>query len=188
MTIYNTKSSRFRSYECSQRSLVKPHTEFFKNTSRVSKRNSSCKDCQKESRTARMPNPPVEYSIECSSCLVTKEADYFHKNKGNKTGRNSTCRRCVSKSAPTYTQDTKKQERLARNKVVIDKYKTICGGCSTCGFKENPVALEFVHLSSSAKYTIRASWGAVRLEKELSQCRVLCSNCYLIESHTNNIT
>jgi len=165
-------------HECSKCSVVKAQTEFYKNSARASKRNSSCKDCQRESRMAQVPNPPVAYNIECSSCFVTKDADYFYKNKGAKNGRNSICRRCVSKAAPTYAQDTKKQERVARNKNLLHRYKTICGGCSDCGFNNDPKRLYFIHLSLGTKHVINASWGPKRIEKELSQCKVLCSECY----------
>ena len=68
----------------------------------------------------------------------------------------------------------------------IDQYK-IQHGCVDCGFRKDPVALDFDHTNPASKVAnvsalLRsAHWDAVLAE--LAKCLVRCANCHRIKTH-----
>ena len=90
--------------------------------------------------------------------------------------------------------EVKRQGSIRRHRTVrawitnrIDRVKRF-KGCSECGYKKNPVALQFHHVDPSTKlYNVacmrRSSyvqWG--RIKTEMRKCIVLCANCHSIET------
>ena len=66
----------------------------------------------------------------------------------------------------------------------LDIYK-ISKGCEICGYKENPIALQFDHLDTSTKIQDISNMKKGNLKKliaEVRKCRVLCANCHSIHS------
>jgi len=59
-------------------------------------------------------------------------------------------------------------------------------GCVDCGYKENPVALEFDHRPGEPKaFQISrgvSNCGLDRLLEEIAKCDVVCANCHRIRS------
>ena len=62
-------------------------------------------------------------------------------------------------------------------------------GCETCGYNENPKALQFDHLRDkfrdvSVLVSKNYSWDTI--QKEIDKCRVLCANCHAIHSYNTH--
>ena len=81
----------------------------------------------------------------------------------------------------------KHNKRLAvERRILIDEIK-LKTGCIECGYKENPVALDFDHINPADKeFTIGTSYTSVslkRLYKEIDKCQVLCANCHRIRTY-----
>ncbi len=90
--------------------------------------------------------------------------------------------------------EVKRQGSIRRHKTVrawitvrIDRVKMF-KGCSHCGYKKNPAALQFHHVDPKTKlYNVsnmrRSSyvqWG--RIKDEMRKCIVICANCHSIET------
>jgi len=80
------------------------------------------------------------------------------------------------------------KNKLKERRLLIDSIK-LKKGCELCGYKKNPVALDFDHLDPTKKsFTIGTKYTSVALErltKEIEKCRVLCANCHRIETSRN---
>jgi hypothetical protein len=97
--------------------------------------------------------------------------------------------------SPAAYQHALEKEKIAINKCyknklkdrrdLIDKIK-LKTGCSICGYKNHPVALDFDHLNPLEKsFTIGAKYTSVAFDSlmdEIKKCRVLCANCHRIET------
>ena len=97
---------------------------------------------------------------------------------------------------------TNKQIQSFRH-AAIDIYKISCG-CCICGYNKHPSALCFDHLPDTEKsnlvkngYSKRSSAGGMyklyskktsidELIKEIMKCRIVCSNCHMELTHSNN--
>lgn len=60
-------------------------------------------------------------------------------------------------------------------------------GCTDCGYREHPAALQFDHLPGTAKRgqisrLSRYSWE--RVLEEFAKCEVVCANCHAIRTTT----
>ena len=90
--------------------------------------------------------------------------------------------------------EVKRQGSLRRHRTVrawitdrVDRVKRF-KGCSECGYKKNPVALQFHHVDSTTKIdnvssmrrSSYAQWG--RIKTEMRKCVVVCANCHSIET------
>ena len=75
-----------------------------------------------------------------------------------------------------------------KNRDYVSRVKLFVG-CKNCGYKENPVALDFHHREAGLK-PIRVSdlvakgCSTRRIKEEIRKCDVLCANCHRI--HHNN--
>lgn len=58
-------------------------------------------------------------------------------------------------------------------------------GCCECGFNKDAVALDFHHVNGYKTIDIgRAvsnTWNISKIQKEMTKCKILCSNCHRIE-------
>jgi len=80
----------------------------------------------------------------------------------------------------------KKKQYDAQKKAVVSLIK-VMRGCSECGYRSHPQALQFDHLDPSNKEINVSCFGEVswtRLLREIMKCRVLCANCHSV--HTAN--
>lgn len=83
---------------------------------------------------------------------------------------------------------TYKQKRDFLNKLKTD------AGCALCGYNAHPYALQLDHIDPSTKYrnkngkTVNPSHLVTRSQAtiyaEFLKCRVLCANCHMIYTHT----
>lgn len=77
----------------------------------------------------------------------------------------------------------KDRKQIKQNKEHIAKIK-LDNGCSKCGYRVHPAALDFHHLDDK-KYNIsrivRAGVSKEVLDKEIKKCIILCANCHRVE-------
>ena len=77
----------------------------------------------------------------------------------------------------------RKYDEIAR---LVNEYK-LERGCTHCGYKEDPVALDFHHENREDKIINvsshwKTSWKQYeKMKEEMKKCIVLCSNCHRIE-------
>lgn len=85
----------------------------------------------------------------------------------------------------TNYDSVKKRRRILKQKAVA----LLGGKCSICGYDKCLVALEFHHLNPDEKEFIITdkirSWDKV--EKELSKCILVCSNCHREIHNPDNV-
>lgn len=60
-------------------------------------------------------------------------------------------------------------------------------GCTDCGYREHPDALEFDHLPGFEKVAginamLRRGVGWAKIEAEIAKCEVVCANCHRIRT------
>jgi hypothetical protein len=77
----------------------------------------------------------------------------------------------------------KDKEQIKKNKEYLANIK-LEKGCSRCGYKLHPAALEFHHVEDK-KYNIsrsvRVGVSREALDKEIKKCIILCANCHRVE-------
>lgn len=115
--------------------------------------------------------------MRCSRCEIDKNEEefYFRNSKGRK-GRTGYCKSCNTEYAVI---------RLRRVKIRMIEYKG--GKCSRCGIEANEKNLcifDFHHLDRTRKdpnfSKIKSkSWD--KIQKEIDNCTLLCSNCHRME-------
>ena len=77
----------------------------------------------------------------------------------------------------------KKYDQIAS---LVNKYK-LERGCAHCGYKDEPVVLDFHHENREDKIINvsshwKTSWKQYeKMKEEMKKCIVLCSNCHRIE-------
>ena len=128
---------------------------------------------------------------KCCVCKKELPDSEFNKHKGHSSGYVSRCKECHKKYMHQYRKKnltalkTYDRERDLRGKIVNDIVK-ITVGCCICGYKENPLALEWHHLKGKDEDYLNISGSAVghysmeRILKELNKCVLLCCNCHKI--------
>ena len=81
-----------------------------------------------------------------------------------------------------YQKYTKEKREEFRKK--SDEYK-LSLGCIDCGYKENPLALEFDHVNGLKTRCVSQynNWDLALAE--VSKCVVRCANCHRIKTFTN---
>ena len=68
----------------------------------------------------------------------------------------------------------------------VNDYK-VKKGCAHCGYKKDPVALDFHHINREDKFiSVSSYWRTSmvqfkKIKEEWAKCIVLCSNCHRIE-------
>ena len=126
--------------------------------------NTKCQICKKP--IYRIPSRLKDGTHFCSySCRNT----FFSKEKS-----------FVWKGGPPYYK-SREYDKIRRN---THKQKAICsmgGKCSKCGYDKCPASLDFHHINplekdSTIKSLMDKSWK--KIEKELTKCILLCSNCH----------
>jgi hypothetical protein len=80
----------------------------------------------------------------------------------------------------------KKKKKYDQIASLVNKYK-LERGCAHCGYKDEPVALDFHHENREDKIINvsshwKTSWKQYeKMKEEMKKCIVLCSNCHRIE-------
>lgn len=124
-----------------------------------------------------------EAKCRCADCRAAA-AEYSRNYKKSEAGRKYT-REYRSRQ---YVKDKEREGRLRRDaerKGRLAAYK-LSRGCSVCGYKDNPVALDFHHSDGDKEFNLSGcglgkSWE--KIEEELTKCTILCANCHRVEHH-----
>ena len=80
----------------------------------------------------------------------------------------------------------KKKRKYDEISRIVNEYK-MERGCAHCGFKDDPVALDFHHENRADKIINvsshwRSSWKQFeKMKEEMKKCIVLCANCHRLE-------
>lgn len=77
-------------------------------------------------------------------------------------------------------------ERRRRAAAHLSAYK-LERGCSDCGFKGHPAALEFDHLPGSGKVAnvnrlLSQAHSLTKIMDEVAKCEVVCANCHRVRT------
>lgn len=83
-----------------------------------------------------------------------------------------------------HTVYSRNQRRAEMWKLIQD-YKQ-ARGCSNCGYKEYPQALQFDHLrdkKANVSDLIRSDYSLETIMKEIEKCQILCANCHAVITH-----
>lgn len=128
---------------------------------------------------------------KCTICKTEKDLSEFNKHPSKKDGLQSHCRICNRERSKAYYKRNPKTHRenvKRRNKQVALEYAEkifdylVNHPCVDCG-EDDPVVLEFDHLDRETKNFaigngVRLGLAWARIEKEITQCQVLCANCH----------
>jgi hypothetical protein len=72
--------------------------------------------------------------------------------------------------------------RAKRRRYWLNYIKMKCG-CAFCGYRDNPLALQFDHLGNKTRQVSHMVLNSIKnLIKEVRKCRVLCANCHSIHT------
>jgi hypothetical protein len=134
-----------------------------------------------------MQNTPEEVLRVCKKCGETKNLAEFVKTKACTLGHSHTCKVCNWKiRAPQYAKDRRKRADQ-ENKKNRDKKSYMVNKmgnkCYDCGNSYPDCVYDFHHLDPSQKDFKLSSVRSMDLElidKELSKCVMLCSNCHRV--------
>jgi len=117
----------------------------------------------------------------CTKCLKVKpvtEFTWHHKRSRRKPSRRPTCRECSSAYMREYTRP--RREFLQNHKMER--------GCTDCGYREHPEALQFDHLPGTVKLfepsNMRTKGTWQQMLDEVAKCEVVCANCHAIRTAT----
>jgi hypothetical protein len=75
---------------------------------------------------------------------------------------------------------------LPKLREFTNRYKTFVG-CVDCGYKENPVALQFDHVRGektlAVSQMVSSCYSLKRIKEEIRKCEVRCANCHSIKTY-----
>lgn len=117
---------------------------------------------------------------QCRTCLSTLPIDEFFRNHRLKDGRLNHCKTCIVAKHGPGRSERAKRDRLYFQQVKVDR------GCTDCGYRANPVALDFDHLPGVVKlYRVACMAGMRRalIDAEIAKCEVVCANCHRIRTN-----
>lgn len=116
----------------------------------------------------------------CRGCQETKPLTDFYKNSNVRDGHLNWCKPCI-----VTRYSTGKAERQRALLRYIQDIK-VARGCADCGYRENPVALDFDHLPGHRKEfriaTMASGWSKAKIDAEIAKCDVVCANCHRIRT------
>ena len=116
----------------------------------------------------------------CRGCQETKPLDGFYKNPNVSDGYLNWCKPCI---VQRYAAG-----RSARQRKLLDYIQAIKleRGCTDCGYREHPAALEFDHLPGFVKEhrvaTMAGGSTKAKIDAEIAKCEVVCANCHRIRT------
>ncbi len=73
-------------------------------------------------------------------------------------------------------------ERATALRRWLDEYK-VSVGCADCGYRANPVALDFDHVGDTKTRNVCASKSMAQARAEIELCEVRCANCHRVKTH-----
>lgn len=117
----------------------------------------------------------------CTSCNLLLPITKFklRAKTGRQAGtRQAQCNRCIY---VRYTRPSTEKKITALRQYKLDK------GCSDCGYRAHPEALQFDHADGAEKlFNIgeTAHISLPRLWAEVEKCEIVCANCHAIRTAT----
>jgi hypothetical protein len=116
----------------------------------------------------------------CKMCGEEKPLSEFYGNYKTKDGRLSWCKPCT---VIRYREGVLRRAAAVRSYIQSIKMER---GCTDCGYREHPEALEFDHLPGFVKEhrIAQLSAGAKRekIDAEIAKCEVVCANCHAVRT------
>ena len=118
---------------------------------------------------------------KCRTCLKELEYTNFYSNGYQPNGRKK------------YKPDCKSCSNEIRMNNFMDKLEVILKkknkglSCERCSYSKNFAALCFHHkdhTKKESKLSDRKTASSARIEKEISECELLCHNCHMEEHYT----
>lgn len=123
----------------------------------------------------------------CSSCKQTKPITFYNKYKRSQDGYDYRCKECSKQSNKNWYNnnwDKKMSQQRDRTKLLVEQVRNYkqSFGCNFCD-EDEPICLELHHLDPTDKEINPSNmacrgWSWERMQRELSKCIVLCSNCH----------
>ena len=89
------------------------------------------------------------------------------------------------KNKSYYKEKAKERKRLQVPKLraYTNRVKTFVG-CVDCGYKENPLALQFDHVRGTkfkeVSVMVSECYSLPRIKDEIRKCEIRCANCHAI--------
>lgn len=97
----------------------------------------------------------------------------------------------VPNNTPEYQSQYYRSNEVERKRKIVERQRDIrdqvqaikvTAGCSVCGYRKSPRALQFHHVSNDKEGTI-ARWVTqghklTKILAEIEKCIVLCANCH----------
>ena len=78
------------------------------------------------------------------------------------------------------------QELRPKLRAYVNRVKVFLG-CKDCGYKENPVALQFDHITGEKTMEISRMVNSChslnKIKEEMRKCEVRCANCHAVVTH-----
>jgi hypothetical protein len=128
--------------------------------------------------------------IKCNHCQEWKDPEEFNWRYKALGIRNPACRDCQHAFNKDYyegdakerhLQQVKERTEAARDAAREFVYQYLLSHpCEVCR-ETDPRVLEFHHVGQKDMTVTRmvsGGWSIARIQKEISRCRVLCSNCH----------
>ncbi|MGA1047613.1 MAG: hypothetical protein ACO3UU_06360 [Minisyncoccia bacterium] len=94
---------------------------------------------------------------------------------------------CPEYRSKKYKRDSiSRYKRIAYKRSVINRYKLL-KGCSSCGYKQFPQALEFDHINKKDKLLdvarmLSTNLSLEKIKREIRKCIILCANCNRVKT------
>lgn len=88
------------------------------------------------------------------------------------------------KASRVAMEQLRMKKRYARGSAFIDEFK-LRAGCTDCGYRAHPAALQFDHLPGKGKLRNLAMLRHRSLkviQAEMAKCEVVCANCHAIRT------
>lgn len=116
----------------------------------------------------------------CKECLQELPLTEYYRNYNTRDGCLSWCKRCTVKR---YAAGRSRRQRALLTYIQQVKVER---GCADCGYKVDPVALDFDHLPGTEKKhrlaTMAAGSTRAKIDAEIAKCEVVCANCHRIRT------
>jgi hypothetical protein len=116
----------------------------------------------------------------CKGCEQLLPHSAFYKNANVSDGYVNWCKPCM-----VARHRDRKRARAAEFRAYVQAIK-LERGCSDCGYREHPAALDFDHLPGHVKAGKLASMACGSAKKtilaEIAKCEVVCANCHRVRT------
>ena len=121
----------------------------------------------------------------CKGCAQELPLSAYYKNANMRDGHVNWCKPCMIER-----HAIKKRARARALREYVQQIK-LERGCTDCGYRGHPAALEFDHLPGFEKAqrlaVLACSSAKSVIHAEIDKCEVVCANCHRIRT-ANRLT